>query len=309
MISKLADNGIEIIRLETKQLRVGIVPALGGKVLSIFNRPLKKEFLWTNKNLPLKVNPAGSPYNPNFIGGIDELIPNDKPETIDSIDYGDHGELWTTQLEHYITDEKVTMQGVLPLSGLYYSKTVWLDPQVPVIYLDYLIRNDTSALRHFMWKLHPAINIQAGDRLVTTAKHARVGDASYSRFKTELSEFNWPQIENTDASILPEKNGTMDFFVLYDIPKPEMQLETGSGDVFCFRYDPKVFPYQWYFASYGGLLNHYMALLEPCTNPSWTTNEAIQNNQSAKLQPGESLKTTIQIFAGKKKDLPTQWAR
>ncbi len=96
MISKSILNGIEIFTIESDHLKVSIAPALGGKIISIFNKHFQKEFLWTNKTLPLATNARGADYDPNFWGGIDELIPNDLPETIDSIPYPDHGELWTT---------------------------------------------------------------------------------------------------------------------------------------------------------------------------------------------------------------------
>lgn len=94
MISLNIKNGIEILTIKKDHLELSIAPALGGKIFSIFTRHRQKEFLWTNKNLSLKINSKGVDYDSNFPGGIDELIPNDSPETIDSISYPDHGEFW-----------------------------------------------------------------------------------------------------------------------------------------------------------------------------------------------------------------------
>src|ERR1017187_4328079 len=98
MSSRNIKNGIEILTMKNDHLELNIVPALGGKIFSIFNKHLQKEFLWTNKNLSLKIDSHGMDYDSNFVGGIDELIPNDIPETIDLIAYPDHGELWTHSL-------------------------------------------------------------------------------------------------------------------------------------------------------------------------------------------------------------------
>ena len=51
-----------------------------------------------NKDLPFSTHQPGTDYDSNFWGGIDELLPNDIDEKIDTIDYPDHGELWTTAL-------------------------------------------------------------------------------------------------------------------------------------------------------------------------------------------------------------------
>ena len=299
-ISSNSKNGIEILTIKNDHLELSIAPALGGKIISLFNKNLQKEFLWTNKNLSLKINNSGDDYDSNFIGGIDELIPNDIPETIDSISYPDHGELWTTRLNHEITGNKIKLSGALALSGLHYSKIIYLDQDSPIVFLDYKIKNQTNSRRHFLWKLHAALNIEAGDKIITKAKHAKVVDPKYSRF-TDTNEFMWPVIENTDASVIPPDNNTMDFFYLYEIPSAEMQMVSGDNkSLFGYQYDKKIFPYQWYFASYGGFLNHYTAILEPCSGMPISVNEAKEKKQCTILEPGDELTTTVKIFAGEK---------
>lgn len=294
-------NDITILSLENDHLKISVAPALGGKIISIFNKSLQHEFLWTNKNLQLATHEPGADYDSNFFGGIDELIPNDLAEVVDGIDYPDHGELWTTRLQHHVTESSIKVFGQLALSGLEYNKTLSLDSAGPVIKLHYNIRNNSGEHRNFLWKMHAALNIQPGDKLLTSAKKAKVVDPAYSRFKNELTEFAWPRIENTDASIIPGNEGSMDFFYLYNAPSGEMQLLNSAGYLFSYTYNAKVFPYQWLFASYGGFFHHYTVILEPCTNMPMSVNEAASLQQSATLGAGETLETTVTIFAGDKK--------
>jgi hypothetical protein len=301
IFSRSETNGIDIFTGETAHIKFEMVPAAGGKILSIYNKDLQKEFLWRNQGLGIQVHEPGADYDTNFLGGIDELIPNDMPEHVNSIDYPDHGELWTCALEVLTGKDWITVQGLLPLSGLQYKKTVRLDLEEPVIHLEYSIRNESDAERSFLWKLHAALAIEVGDQLMTDAKKAMVVDPAYSRFK-DISEFNWPRIENTNASRVPEKNGTTDFFYLYDITKGEMGLVMGGGKyLFSYRYDKKIFPYQWYFASYGGFMNHYTAILEPCSGMPMSVREAMQKKQCSILKPGEELNSTVRIYAGENK--------
>lgn len=294
-------NAVEILTLENNHLKVSVAPAIGGKIISIYNKSLEHEFLWTNKNLQITTHEPGTSYDDNFIGGIDELIPNDIPETIDGIAYPDHGELWTSKLKYEIEANSITVYGLLRLSGLNYSKTISLDDSGPLINLSYRIENNSGTQRNFMWKLHAALNINEGDKIITDAKKAIVADPEYSRFKKELSEFNWPQIENTNASVIPDKNGSMDFLYLYNTTTGKIQLQDKEGRLFGYSYDTKVFPYQWLFASYGGFLDHYTAILEPCTNMPISVNDAKSLSQSASLNAGEILETSVTIFAGEKK--------
>ncbi len=291
-------NGVEIFTGENDLLKFTIAPAAGGKILSIYNKRLQKEFLWTNKNLNIAVYPAGTDYDSHFFGGIDELIPNDIPENINAVEYPDHGELWTTSLEHKLQKNQISVFGDLKLSGLFYKKTVRLDDQDPVIYLDYIIRNDSGHERNFLWKLHAALAIEAGDYLVSSARTAQIADPAYSRF-SDAAEFQWPLIENVNASVVPENNGSIDFFYLSDVARPEMKmLMDNQKYLFSYQYDEKIFPYQWYFASYGGFMKHYTAVLEPCSSKTMSVNESMLKSQCTILKPGQQIETTVRIWAG-----------
>lgn len=102
MIAQSLTNGIEILTVESDHLIFSIAPALGGKILNIYNKHLAKEFLWRNEQIPLEIHTVGADYDSNFYGSIDELIPNDIIETIDAVSYPDHGELWTTPLQYVL---------------------------------------------------------------------------------------------------------------------------------------------------------------------------------------------------------------
>lgn len=298
IISEYCNNEITIIRGENEQIRFDMAPALGGKIISVYNKVLQKEFLWHNGNLLLEKNEAGADYDTNFWGGIDELIPNDIPETIDGIAYPDHGELWTTSLQREVAGDKIIVSGKLPLSELYYQKTIWLDKGLPVIHLQYKIRNEASHTRRFLWKLHAALVVSAGDELTTPACKARSVYPDNSRFKTP-DVFQWPVIENVNAAIVPPFNNSMDFFYLYDIPTPEMGMLSKEGQhLFKYSYDAAVFPFQWYFASYGKFNQHYTAILEPASAMPVSVNEASALAQCSVLAPGEEINTVVQIYAG-----------
>jgi hypothetical protein len=297
-LSTLSINKVPVIRMENAWVQVDMVPSLGGKIISVYNKALKHEFLWKNTNLPLQTYPAGTEYDPHFYGGIDELLPNDIPEEIDGIAYPDHGELWTTSLESEIQDDAVTLKNTLPLSGLYYEKNIRLDETGPFVHTTYTIRNDKANRRHFLWKLHAALAIQPGDHIECPASLAQVVDLQYSRF-TDTTPFSWPLIENTNASSIPEPNGSMDFFYLFNLQQGRMHwISHDHSRQFSYLFDTRIFPYAWYFASFGGFLGHYTAILEPCTTMPIAVNEAAEKKQCAMLNPGESIQTTVTIYAG-----------
>jgi hypothetical protein len=175
---------------------------------------------------------------------------------------------------------------------------MYLEADSPLIHLEYKIRNEANTRRNFLWKLHAALAIEEGDRLESSARKARAVYPEKSRYGSQT--FQWPKIEKYDVSIVPLNNNTVDFYYLYDIPQAEMKLISGQmNHLFRYTYDKRVFPYQWYFASYGGFLNHYTAILEPATNMPVSVKDAMRFGQCAVLEPGEEINTVVHIYAGK----------
>ena len=300
-ISKREINGLTLLTGENDLIRFEVAPALGGKITSIYNKVLQKEFLWHNQDLDLAPNSPGTDYDTNFWGGIDELIPNDIPETVDGIEYPDHGELWTTALDYEMTKNNISVFGTLEKSGLFYRKTISVEASAPEIKLQYTVINQSSESRKFLWKLHAALSIAEGDRLISPAKKAKIVYPESSRFD-DPGELVWPLINGTDASIVPGKSNQMDFFYLYDSPEGKMGLISDQGKcLFSYEYDQAVFPYQWYFASYGKFLNHYTAILEPASAMPVSVNDAADLKQCTLLGSSDEINTVVTIYAGENK--------
>jgi hypothetical protein len=291
-------SGLPLTRLGNAHLRVDVSPVTGGRITSIFHKPLEREFLWRNKRLPLRPSAPGSAYDPNFYGGIDEVIPGDLPETITGLECPDHGELWTLPLNAQIDGKSLVLEGRLPTWGLRYHKRISLRPDAPWIDLEYRIENVSGERRVFLWKLHPALAISPGDQIVCPARSAVAADPQWSRWKT-TAPFAWPVIDDSRADIVPPADGTTDFLFLYDLPVGEITLRRPSvGCQFTISYDRKIFPYICYFASYGGFDGHYTAILEPCTAMPLSVNGAARLGQCSMLDVGERLDTRISIYAG-----------
>ncbi len=297
-ISEIYIGAIKVIRLENETIRMDVAPSVGGKIASIFSIPLQKEFLWTNKSLKLQQYPVGTLYDPCFFGGVDELLPSDIPELVQGVEYPDHGELWTMNLDYLLNGNRVRIYGKLPLSELYYEKTITLDHSQPLVHIDYVITNQSVSAKSFLWKLHAALQIADGDRMECSATKGQVVDPDYSRFKS-TTPFDWPIIEGVNASKVPTKNGTVDFYYLFGSDEGKMSMiSPRNNSRFTYFFDPKVFPYLWYFASYGGFLDHYTAILEPCTTMPISVNDAVALNQCSFLKPCESIRTRVSIYAG-----------
>jgi galactose mutarotase-like enzyme len=299
-------DGVPLVRLESDSLKVEVAPGIGGRIVSLVEKRSGHEFLWRNKKLRLQALLAGTEYDPNFFGGIDELLPNDIPERIDTVDCPDHGELWTARLNWHAEGERLLLAGRLPKFGLSYQREMRLSLDSPRVELVYTLSNETSEPRHFLWKLHAALAIEPGDVIDCPARKARVVDLAWSRRKT-LAPFDWPLIQGHAANVIPPADGTMDFFYLYELAAGRVVWQRPSrGLTFAYEFDTAVFPFVWLFASYGGFDSHYTVILEPCTAMPMSVNEAAAQNQCSVLRPGESLRTQVTIYAGPQEGLETK---
>ena len=287
-----------IIRLETDLLQVDVAPSVGGRIVSILYKPAAHEFLWQNASLKLERRPPGSEYDPYFYGGIDELLPGVLSETVDGITYPDHGELWTLELETEMDAESLKVRGVLPLCGLSYERRLTLRDDGPFIDLDYRLGNQTDQSRTFAWAMHAPLRIEPGDQIDCPARFSRVADPRWSRWSS-LEPFDWPQIGTERADLIPAPDGTVAALFMYDLSEGQVGWRSKIRDVrFEYQFDRQIFPYVWYFASYGGFYNHYTALLEPSTTMPHSVNEAREQGQARTLTAGETLTTRITIYAG-----------
>jgi len=183
------------------------------------------------------------------------------------------------------------------MTGLAYTRHMSLRDDIPCVDSDYVIENTTGETKHFLWKLHAALVIGAGDRIECPAEHAQVADREWSRWKSN-EPFSWPLYGGERTDIIPEKGDSCDYMYLYGLREGILSLCRKNGLEFTYLFDTAVFPCVHYFASYGGLNGHYTAVLEPATMMPYSVAEAVRLNRSFSLGPKEKLTTRVTVYAG-----------
>lgn len=283
------------VRLENDRMAVEIAPAIGGRMTSLVSRGEAGEWLWRNPSLPLRPVPPGSGYDSNFWGGVDEVIPCDMPEVVGGVAYPDHGELWTQALTVEREGAGMLLRGRLPLLDFAYERRMQLVPGEAELEVDYRLTNVGSLPRAFLWKLHAALRVAPGDRILCPAVRANVLDPAWSRRATPAA-FDWPHCGGMDRSLVPAPDGTSDFLALTGLSAGRIGLlREDAGLELHIEFDRAVFPCCCFFASYGKFLGHYAVVLEPATSASPTV---AGDPSAARLEPGEDLVTTVRYRVG-----------
>ena len=303
-------RGLPVVILENASLRVTICPALGARVLHFEHRASGHDLLWHNPRIEHREVPIGSSYDDNFAGGWDELFPNDLAGPVDGEFYPDHGELWCQPWQYQIISsgpDSVTLH--LSRTGAVTTTTVekWvtLDARESQLRFRHKITNHGPRALDFLWKLHPALAIDAGDRIDVPGATAQLVNPAFGRTSSP-PEFDWPiatQPDGTsvDLSVVPPLDGTRDFVYVRDLSAGwcalrRTQLGLGFGLVF----PTDIFPSVWLFMTFGGWRGLSTVVLEPCTTVPKDLNAAIAAGTARHLGAGESLECEIRavLFEG-----------
>lgn len=102
MIQKILWKNLQAVQLENKFLRVVVIPQLGGKVASVFEK--EKEFELTAQNAAERYDlpESDADFSVFDASGIDDTFPNINEEIYrgegSEYHYPDHGEVWSSNL-------------------------------------------------------------------------------------------------------------------------------------------------------------------------------------------------------------------
>ena len=283
-------DGLPVVRLTNAALEAVIAPGVGGRIVSLRDRSGGHNLLWRNQKLRLERRPPGTAYDPNFYGGIDELLPSDIPEIVAGRPYPDHGELWTLALDAHTEADTLVLRGRLPVCGLRYERRLSLRGDAPLVDLDYRLTNDTPAPRPYLWKLHLPVPAAPGDTIFCPAATARVADPAWSR-QADSALFPWP-----GHLVLPEQDGTAEFLFLEGLRNGVIgwRNREQTRELAC-HFDPAVFPCCWLFATFGQLDGLYTAVLEPANLAALSVADAARRGACPILAPGETVATRITL--------------
>ena len=296
-------RSLRALVVENSQLRLVILPELGGKLWSLVYKPYDREIFWHHPRVEPRPSPYGATYDDAFSGGWDELFPNDATLTVNGDVYPDHGEWWTMPFSWEIstrTDEEVTIHlwrtGVVTTTRV--DRWITLRAGEPRLHLRYRIHNDGPRPLDFLWKLHPALAITPSARIELPPSH--VLPAGFFTERLDGQPFAWPQArgaggEPVDMRVVPPPGSqATDFYYATQLQDGWCALTDGdSGTGFGLAFDPAIFRSVWVFAAYGGWRGLYMTLLEPCTGYPYQLEEAVAQGTATRLDAGATLETEV----------------
>lgn len=246
--------------------------------------------------------PLGAAYDDVWAGGFEELFPNDAPGVFDGHVLADHGELWNATLEIVGRQaQRVGFRHACVTVPAVVEKAIILDPAGTGIVLRYSLHNAGRTALRYLFKLHSAMRVEAGDRILLPGGTVSRVEAAVSGIVKGSESYRWPGVDGCDgastdlALVRPPESALREFVYVSDLPAGWCGLlRSRTGERIRFAYPLEVFPYCWLFITYGGWRGHYTVVLEPCTNMPKDLGTACADGRCAELAAGAS--RTFEVY-------------
>ena len=254
------------VDLENEYLSLKIDTNHGGKIISILDKKNYTEWVWFKKNKQESFKPKKfSDYDSQWIGGYEELYPNDKVEEFDGIKAPDHGELWPVSwnvLNKCENNVELFCKGYFT-NSLIFKNIILDEKKITVKYKILEIKSDK-----YLFKLHLALPINK-NKIIFQYDHFKKVDENFGNIVTNNG------IENFLTDVTTDQ-GSNDFLYFYGV-NGKIEIQDGDFNSIFLDYDKKSLPYFWIFQSRGGWNDLNVNVLEPC-------NSGLKDIESARNQ-------------------------
>jgi hypothetical protein len=170
MLMQMIWHDLVAYQVETRALRMVVVPQLGGRVVSLFDRARKWEWLAQPRQAPAGEVPYAASYADYGLFGWDEMFPTidvcTLPEAsgFGGVTLPDHGEVWALPWRVEQADEQALTLSVLG-RALPYTLTRQIAADGDGLVLRYLARNLSDRPLPYLWTAHPSLAVPAGTQL------------------------------------------------------------------------------------------------------------------------------------------------
>jgi len=303
-ISKTTWLDFPAICLESELLRVLIVPDLGAKIVSLFDKQHQHEWLVPPMR-PVRQTVFGADFVSQDMSGWDEMMPTISACSWEGHPLPDHGEVWSIPWQLEPHDGGVTLSiesRVMP----YRLKRSAVLATPGCLELRYTLIHTGATAFPYLWAAHPQFAADPQTRIVLPAEVTRVVNvmAAHPDWGETGALHAWPRAVAADGQNLAldrvrpaQQNACRKFYV-----PPEQAVSTASlfqeekGCELKLSWLAQDLPYLGLWVDEGVYNVNPVAALEPCSGYYDSLERAVQNGQVTLLQPGEEKNWTLEVM-------------
>ena len=289
--------------LESDRLRVVVVPELGAKIVSLYDKAHAHEWLVPPMR-PLKRTAYGDDFVSQDMSGWDEMMPTINRCHWAGADLPDHGEVWSIP---WTVEEKGPGLATSVLGTAFpyrFTRSVSF-VSAGCLELGYTLMNTGSQKLEYLWAAHPQFAADAHTKIVFPAGTQRVvnvveGDPLWGAAGSILA---WPRAQAPNGKIWaldrigPASQGTCrKYYLLPEEPATWAALD--QEDLGCrlrMDWDSSEVSYLGVWVDEGACNALPVAALEPSNGFYDGLDTAAAQNRLAVLPPGEQSAWTLRL--------------
>lgn len=292
--------GFRAVEISSPALAVTVVPELGGKIVSLYDRSARREWCWRpDEKIRLFANRLGDSFDESPLTGIDECFPTIESCRVKDRELPCHGELWSAQwtvsaegdISIACRTSPFSLQRRLTLEGNRLS-------------LHYALENLGHEPENFVWAFHPLLRVserdqlQLPDEVSTLTIESALGSPADEAGGTWM----WPR---------PFPGFTLDRFELGENLQGRFKGFTGrlsegratlantfSGESLTLTWNVEANPYLGVWMTRGGYRgHHHIVALEP-TNAPTDSLARVPLDHTRRILPGEKRQWEVHLQTG-----------
>ena len=165
------------------------------------------------------------------------------------------------------------------------------------------IRNLSDRPLPFLFKLHPAIPVEPGDRILMPRSVLEPVEPAFSTLAAVPGPSEFPYVRGGSGGkirmdIVPfsRENPQQEFLYASGLHEPWCGVHNvRTATTLRIDFNPEDIPFVWLFMSYGKWRGHTVVLPEPCTNKPWDLATAIARGSCAQLAPRETRELEFRV--------------
>ena len=322
-------RGLRTAVLENELLRVVVLIDKGADIYQLVYKPTDVDFLWRSpwgvrdprRFVPTSGSPAGL-WMDVYEGGWQTVLPGGGwPSQYGDAELGLHAEVNTMPWDCAViedTPETVSIHCWVRTyrTPFFFEKTLKLNSGSLVLEIDEVLLNEGEEPAHCVWGQHVALGAPflSEDCVIDlpggTVTNHPVEHHPNNRLKPG-AQGDWPLTEgrngdSIDLSRVPSKRiRAYDLSYVSDMPEGWYAVtDQRSGVGFGLLFPNEVFPFLWYWQSFGGGFGYpwygrtYNVGLEPFTSPTGEgLATAIENGTALTLAPGQRIEAHLKAVA------------
>ncbi len=306
MIKEHFFKDTKAVILENDSLKVIVLPELGGKIASVYNKTKDFELLFQNKEEVYKKAGIYSDFGEYDASGFDDAFPSIDEGIVtvgkNMVRYPDHGEIWSMGFKYEIAGEKLTLKGESAILSYSYTKTLSLQGHKLII--DYNIANGGESDIPCLWAMHCLIRCEEDMQLIFPEGTNRVRNVLKSGYLGEADKIHtYPATTSADGKeyrldrIFPESAAKYEkYYVEGEIAHGVCGAYYPGKDVtYRVYFDSSKLPYLGFWLTEGGFRGDYNCAMEPANGFYDSIETARNNNSLYMLKAGTSLSFDLKL--------------